>query len=136
MLARKNISKVGLQGVGVLIFIDEHMEKMLLQRFADAIALRDKPQPVHKQIVEIHRGEFALASLVFRSNFDNLVGRKASSLRLPARGHLFNADGLVGRFGNHLRDNILLREILRVVNGGLDNLVDQLLLVIFVQNLE
>ena len=97
MFGGKNVGKFRLQHVGVLIFIDQHVQKMLLQQFTDAILRLKQFKPVDQQIVEIHRSELQLASRILFGYLRNCFRIDSGSLRHPARCDERNRLLLIGR---------------------------------------
>ena len=136
MLCRENVRELRLQAVRVLIFVHEHEGKVVLQHFADLVLLLEETESVHEEIVEVHRPQLALAGLVLLRDLLDLLRREARRARLPAGRDEANRLRLVRGLGNHLEDDLLLREVLRILHRGLDDVIDELLLVVLVDDLK
>ena len=109
---------------------------MLLQHLAYPVLRLEELQAVHEKVVEVHRVELELSRGVLLGDLRDFLWVDACRLRLPSRGDHLDRLRLVRRLGNHLRDYFLLREVLRVLGDGLDDLADELLLIVLVENLE
>ena len=138
VLRREDVRELGLEPVRVLVLVDEDVEEVLLEHLAHARRPRvgQETEAVHEQVVEVHRAELALARLVFRGDLGDLLRVDAGRLRLPAPSDVDDGAPLVRGLGDHLRDELLLHEVLRVRDGRLDQLAEELLLVVLVEDLE
>ena len=136
VLRREDVRELRLKSVRVLVLVHEDVKEVLLQHFADTIIRLEELQAVHEEVVEVHRSELALAGVVGLGDLHDLLRREAGRLRLPAPRDEFDGLLLVHRLGDHLGDDLLLREVLRIVHRRLDDVAQELLLVVLVDDLE
>ena len=136
MASGEYVGKIGLKSVGVLIFVHEHVKEMLLEHGADALLGLEQLESIDQKVVEIHRIQLQLARGVERGDLLYVLRLEAGSLGLPAARYVGHRTLLVCGLGQHLRDDILLREVLRILEVGLYDLANELLLVVLVEYLK
>ena len=132
----EDVGELRLKSVRVLVFVDENVEEVLLQHLAYPVLRLEELEAIFKKVVEVHRVELELSRGVLLCDLRDLLWVDACRLRLPPRGDHLDRLRLVRRLRDHLRDDFLLREVLGVLGDGLDYLPDELLLVVFVEDLE
>ena len=135
VLRGEEVRELRLDRVRVLVLVDEDVQEVLLQEFAHAVVLLQQAQPVHEQVVEVHRAEFALLRLVGAANRED-ERRVEGHLRLVALHDLFEAAPGVRRLARELEQELLLREVLHLLDVLLDALAHDLLLVVLVEDRE
>ena len=136
VLRRQNVRELRLESVRVLVFVDEYIEEVLLQGLTDAVARLQQLESVQQEVIEVHRIELQLAGLVLLGDGHDLVGRVARDLGLPTLRDELNALLFIRGLGDHLRDDVLLREVLRILHRRLDDVPEDLLLVLVVDDLK
>ena len=135
-LAGENVGEVRLQAVRILVFVDEDVDEMLLQSLAYAVVFVEEPEPVHEEVVEVHRAELLLAGDVEIGDLCYGLRLHARRLRLPARRDEPDGPAFVRGLRYHLGDKFLLREVLWIGHIGLYDLAYEPPLVLFVEYLE
>jgi hypothetical protein len=123
---RDEVDDLGLQRVGVLVLVDEHVLELVGDDPGDRLVLGHQPPPVDEQVVVVHRVAGALALLV--EAVDALDLRR-DGLEVRVRGGDDVGDGSVGVVGetDDVAHHRWFREAARArVDGGLvDASVDE-----------
>ena len=132
----EDVGELGLESVRVLVFVYEHVQELLLQALAHRLLRLQELEPLHEEVVEVHRVELALASGVHDAYLRDRLGIDARRLRQPALGDGLDRARLVRGLGDDLGDHLLLREVLHVLHCRLDDVADELLLVVLVEDAE
>ena len=136
VLRGEDVRERGLEAVRVLVLVHEHVEEMLLEELARLLALAQKAESVHEQVVEVHRAELRLALRVGAAHLQDELHVAERGLRLVAVDHALKRLLAVGGVGDELEEELLLLEVLDVLHELLDALAHELLLVVLVEDRE
>ena len=69
----EHVHQFCLDGIGILVFVDQHILEFLLVKSTDALVFGEQPVRMEEQVVEIHGIGFALSLLISGVHLEHLI---------------------------------------------------------------
>ncbi len=102
----QEIDDFRLQNIGILVFVNQNMKKLLRERLQDIRMFPQEPQAIDQKIIEIHDGQIFFSLLVMTGDRMDVPGQMQKE-RISAVQDVIQGAMRVDGQAHHLGNNVV-----------------------------